>query len=68
MDGVVYTINKNNEIIDEFEYDFNMAIAEFHGQRTEQGNRYWIGVKEKEPPFPRKKKNLKEVFRLHSQN
>ena len=59
--AIVYTINKENEVIDEFKMDFNDAIAAYWGKRLPDGSRYYIGGEDSGCPFKRKKKKLLDV-------
>lgn len=63
-DGVVYVIDKNNEIVEEFNCDYDTAINTYWGKRTQKG-RYHVGVKGIEVPYKRKGKNLKDIKPIH---
>lgn len=61
--GIVYELDKNNEITRSFEMDYNQAIGSYWGQRLPNGGKYYVGVKGKEIPFKRKQKALKDIKR-----
>ncbi len=57
--AVVYTIH-NNEVIEEFEVDYNYAIGQYWGKANTNGI-YYIAKKGVKIPFPHKKKALKSI-------
>lgn len=65
-EGIVYTINDNNEITDSFDCDFDTAIKTYWGKKTSKG-RYYVGVKGVEVPYKRKGKNLKDIRPINHQ-
>lgn len=60
MDGVVYILNKNNEIVHQFDCDWDIAIQYYYGKRDHRG-RFYVSPKGKDVPFKRKKKELKDI-------
>lgn len=59
-DGVVYVIDGNNEIVEQFNCDFDTAISTYWGKRTPKG-RYHIGVKGIPSQYKAKNKNLRDI-------
>lgn len=56
MRGIVYSLNKNNEVTDQFECDWNVATMEYHGKRLPDGGRYFVLPTNKKCPFNRVQK------------
>lgn len=62
--ATVYTISLvTDEIVDQFDCDWNYAIGEYHGKRNPRG-RYYIARKGSKVPYPKKTKPLKNVKAL----
>jgi len=58
--ATVYTISDvTEEIIDQFDCDYNFAIGEYHNKRTIKG-KYYIARKGVKIPFPPKVTVLKD--------
>lgn len=56
----VYTIDKDNLVIDQFDLDYNEGIALYWGKKTQKGN-YYCARKGIKIPYQFKKKLLKNV-------
>ena len=59
-DGVVYTIDENDQIVSEKHMDFDAAVNTFYGKRDHKGRRYYISVEGKDIPFKYKRKILSD--------
>jgi hypothetical protein len=51
----IYTIDKNNEVIDQFDMDYNEGIASYWGKKSQKGN-YYCARKGISIPYKLKKK------------
>ena len=68
LNALVLVLNNENEIIEQFDADFNTAMFAYHGQRDSRGNRYYVVLKGKNIPFKRKKKELKDIINNSKKN
>ena len=58
--ATVYTINDNDEIVEQFDCDYNFAIGEYWGKPNLKGH-FYIARKGVEIPYSPKQKILKNV-------
>jgi len=58
--GIVYTLNDDNQILEQFECDWDRAIKNYFNKRTSKG-RYYVAPKGKDIPFKRKPKKLYDI-------
>lgn len=59
--ATVYTINEDNEVVDQFDCDWNLAIGQYWNKRNMKG-RYYIGKKGEAIPYQVKNRLLKNVL------
>jgi|15BtaG_2_1085339.scaffolds.fasta_scaffold32584_1 hypothetical protein len=64
--ATVYTINDNDEIVEQFDCDYNFAIGEYWGKPNLKG-RFYIARKGVSIPYQMKKTILKNVNHQSSQ-
>jgi len=60
--ATVYTIDKDNEIVESFTMDYNQAIGSYWGRHSMKG-RYHIVPEGVACQYKRKQKNLKDIKR-----
>lgn len=61
--AVVYTVDEDNNIINEFQCDYSYAIDSYMGQRDHNGNRYIIKkFGESTSPYKKKPKKLFDII------
>ncbi|WP_428323687.1 hypothetical protein [Nitrosopumilus sp.] len=60
--GIVYILNQQNEIVEKFEVDWEVAINNYWGKRDHRG-RFHIAPKGIEVPYKMKQKDLKDFKR-----
>ncbi len=58
--ATIYTIDENNEVIDQFDIDYNQGIAEYWGKKCQRG-KYYCARKGISIPYKFKKKLLKNI-------
>lgn len=66
MEGIVYIIDDNNLVINEFKMDWDTAINRYYGKRDRKG-RYYIGVPGKPIPFKKKSNPTYDIKRQSKQ-
>lgn len=66
MDGIVYVLDENDEIISEMQMDFDTAIRKYYGQHSDKG-RYFIGVKGRPVQFKKKSAPTFDIKRQSKQ-
>jgi len=59
-DVIVYTIDKDNMVIDQFECEREYAIQMYHNQKTDKG-RYLIANPSDDIKFKFRRKSLKDI-------
>lgn len=59
--ATVYTINEKDEIIEQFDTDYNFAIGQYHNKKNSKG-RYYIARKGVKIPYQKKNRILKNVL------
>jgi hypothetical protein len=64
--ATVYTINENDEVVEQFDCDYNFAIGQYWGKPNFKG-RFYIARKGVEIPYSPKQKTLKNVNHQSSQ-
>lgn len=60
--ATVYTI-KDNEVIEQFDCDYNFAIGAFHNKRSHKGT-YYIAKKGVKIPYPHHVKPLRSLKKV----
>lgn len=60
--AIVYTIDKNNEIVESFKMEYEAAIGQYWGRPCMNG-RYHIVPEGISVPYKKKSKNLKDIKR-----
>jgi len=60
--AIVYTIDKDNEVVESFKMDYEAAIGQYWGRPNMKG-RYHIIPEGIKCPYKRKSKNLKDIKR-----
>ena len=64
--ATVSTINENDEVVEQFDCDYNFAIGQYWGKPNFKG-RFYIARKGVEIPYSPKQKTLKNVYDQSSQ-
>lgn len=59
--ATVYTIDKDNLVVEEFDCDYNYAIGAYFGKPNHKG-RFYIQRKGGKIPYKHKKKFLKKLY------
>lgn len=54
--GIVYSLDKEDRVIAQFECDWNVAVMHYHGKRLPKGGRYFVLPPGKKCPYPRVQK------------